>query len=353
VSDLAIDSSGALDTDEQTHAIEIKGPVDTVSISHIRFNHPRPADGSRSGDCLRMDGELDQLVKNVRVVDATFAACARSGVGIQDGVYGIQVEDSTFLSVGKTDIDAEPTSTGGDANLSIIGNLFQDVGSTSGTAVAIGGFSTPMDHVVVSNNIFRARGIRTYRVSNTTITGNVIEGGYGRIIDVENRADQMVIAGNIIHELPNSPSGPVIYIGHHSGGTASRVVVSHNVITNDNAAEAIHLESVRDVSIVDNDINVTVPATAFMAINMRSTIAPAEVIMISNNRIRGALAAAVYLAASPFTMGRVSIVGNQSAGTMASVRCAGGMFTKPIVHAANNWDGATGCPGVLFVAQLP
>ena len=50
VSDLAIDSSGALDTDEQTHAIEIKGPVDTVSISHIRFNQPRPADGSRSGD---------------------------------------------------------------------------------------------------------------------------------------------------------------------------------------------------------------------------------------------------------------------------------------------------------------
>src|SRR5262245_1927193 len=180
IRDLTIDTSLATNTDEQTHAIEVgsglgTGFVEDVRIERVRFVHPRTPDGSRKGDCLRLVGATpESSVRRVTVIGGTFTSCARSGIAIQRNVFDLVIQGNQFTEAGDQDIDSEPTGSGLNGSVAVIGNIFHDDTTVAqGTfAVTIGGISEPMARVTVAHNVFEGRGVNFYRSADTTVTGN-------------------------------------------------------------------------------------------------------------------------------------------------------------------------------------
>lgn len=365
IRDLTIDTSGASNTSEQFHAIEVgsgvgTGLVEDVRIDHVTFNHPGSTDGTRKGDCLRMVGNTPaSAVRRVTVIGGTFTACARSGIAIQRNVFDLIIQGNQFTQASDQDIDSEPS--GGvndrDGSISIIGNVFHDdpAKSQGDWSVTIGGIGGPMARVVIANNVFDGRGLDFYRAADVTISGNTFDAtmktGYG-VVEIENVAERMSISGNTIRR--RGSQGDLIRIMHHSGAVASNLVINANVFVNDTPGSGVVMESVQDVTVSNNDFRWTVPATGALGVYLRSTIRPATGVMISGNRFAGDLLSAVFFGATqPFN--QVSIVGNMQRGSGLALRCtssAGGGFVQPFVYAANNWTGSNQCAATL-VTQRP
>jgi hypothetical protein len=366
IRDLTIDSSLASNTDEQTHAIEVgsglgSGFVEDVRVERVRFVHPPTPDGTRKGDCLRLVGATpESSVRRVTVMGSTFTSCARSGIAIQRNVFDLVIEGNQFTEAGDQDIDSEPTGSGLNGGVAIVGNVFHDnVAVGQGDfAVTIGGISEPMGRVTLANNVFDGRGVNFYRTADTTVTGNTfdatMEQGRG-VINIENVAARLVVQGNNVRR--RGAAGSPIRVIHHSGGSASQLIIANNVLTNDTPGGGVDMESAQDVSVTGNEITWTVPAPQFAGVRLRSVIAPADGVMISGNRIAGpALMAGVFLGASPQPFKAVSIVGNLARGAALGLRCdqsVAGNYTQPIVHAANYWQAPNQCAAATLVPSLP
>jgi len=366
IRDLTIDTSAATNTDEQTHAIEVgsglgTGFVEDVRIERVRFVHPAATDGSRKGDCLRMVGATpESSVRRVTVIGSTFTSCARSGIAIQRNVFDLVIEGNQFTEAGDQDIDSEPTGSGLNGSVAVIGNVFHDDTTVAqGTfAVTIGGISEPMARVTVANNVFEGRGINFYRTADTTVTGNtfVTNMTEGRgVINIENVTERMVVQGNVVRR--SGVTGAPIRVIHHSGHGASHLVIANNVLTNDTPGGGVDMESAQDVTVSGNEITWTVPAPQAAGVRLRSVIVPADGVMISGNRIAGpSLMAGVFLGASPQPFKAVSIVGNMARGAARALRCdqsVAGNYTQPIVHAANYWQAPVQCAAATLVSSLP
>lgn len=365
IRDLTIDTSATSNTSEQFHAIEVgsgigTGPVEDVRIDHVRFVHPSPADGTRKGDCLRFVGNTPaSAVRRVTVIGGTFTSCARSGIAIQRNAFDLVIQGNQFTHASDQDIDSEPSGGADDLNgsISIVGNVFRDDPSVAqgDWSVTIGGVGGPMARVVVANNIFEGRGIDFYRASDVTISGNTfdatMETGYG-VIEVENVADRMSVTGNTVRR--RGLAGPLMRVTHHSGAFASNLAVASNIFVNDTPGGGIVMESVQDVTVAGNDFRWNVAAPTAPGVYLRSTIRPADGVMISGNRFAGDLLSAVFFGATkPFQ--QVSIVGNMHRGAGLALRCdtsPGGGYAQPIVHASNNWSGGKQC-GATLVPERP
>ncbi|HEU4403908.1 MAG TPA: right-handed parallel beta-helix repeat-containing protein [Polyangiaceae bacterium] len=364
IRDLTIDTSATSNTSEQFHAIEIgsglgTGPVEDVRIDHVGFRHPEPADGSRKGDCLRLVGATPaSAVRRVTVIGGTFTSCARSGIAIQRNVFDLIVQGNQFTHASDQDIDSEPSGGPGDLNgsIAIVGNVFRDDPAVAqgDWSVTVGGIGGPMARVVVANNVFEGRGLASYRASDVTVTGNAfdatMESGYG-VIEVGNVADRVSVAGNAVRR--RGAAGPLLRAVHHSGAFATNLAVTGNVFVNDTPGGGIVMESVQDVSVSDNDFRWNVAAPAAPGIYLRSTIRPADGVMIAGNRLAGDLLAAVFFGATqPFQ--QVSLVGNMHRGAGLALRCdtsPGGGYAQPIVYAANNWAGGKQCAAAALVSE--
>jgi hypothetical protein len=365
IRDLTIDTSQATNTDEQFHAIQIgngvgTGTVEDVRIDQVRFDHPDTGGGFRKGDCLRMVGNTAQsAVRRVTVIGGTFTRCARSGIAIQRNVFDLVIQGNQFTNASDQDIDSEPTGGVSDLNgsISVIGNVFRDdVSVAQGDfAVTIGGIGGPMARVIVSGNIFEGRGINFYRASDVALTGNTfvatMESEYG-VINSGNVLERVSITGNSIRR--SGVAGAAIRLMHQSGKAPGSVVIANNVITQDTAGSGILTESAQNLTVANNEMTWTVPAPSALGFYLRSTIRPADGIMISGNRINAqGLLAAVFLGAAPQPFRAVSVVGNMARGAAVSLRCDGaGLFEQPIVHAANNWETVPTC-AVPLVPSRP
>jgi hypothetical protein len=360
IQDLGFDTSLATNTDEQTHVIRVVGPADGTAIERVEFNHPHPAI-SRSGDCIQLIGNgpapgattPNDIVRNTRIVGVTFDTCARSDLMIQRGVQGLLVSGSTFRSAGDTPIDSEPTSYGTVSDIAIVGNTFPDVGELGSTyAATFAGWDQPARNIVVTGNMFARRGIAFYRTSNVTITGNVMSASAGRVLLLENTASNVVVSSNVIHEQTATNPDYALYVANHgsNSGTASHVVIQGNEIINDNAVGGVWIAGATDVSFVNNDVQGTVAAPAFMALLITPSIVDVDSVMVSNNRFASpGWKAAVWMsqlsAGYPYHFGRVSVVGNMSRGTTYGLVCntPATTFAGSVVSVANNWSGSTVC----------
>ena len=103
------------DWDEQSHLVEIVGPLTGAEIDHVRFVYPLTAGVSR-GDCIRLRCYPESRCWDVTGHHNTFAGCARSGVSIHSGLHGSRLPDgtcstrfhhNTFDGVADQDLDGE------------------------------------------------------------------------------------------------------------------------------------------------------------------------------------------------------------------------------------------------------
>jgi hypothetical protein len=73
--------------DEQSHVIEVIGPLAGGELSYVTISHPSVA-GSRRGDCMRILGRPNQRVWDQHIHHVTFQSCARSSIAIYAGLHG-------------------------------------------------------------------------------------------------------------------------------------------------------------------------------------------------------------------------------------------------------------------------
>lgn len=159
---LAIDTSAATNTDEQTHAIAIGSgvcatangtcslPVADVTVRDVVFDHPAIA-GSRKGDCVRVLGNTPATaVERVTIIGGSFVSCARSGIGVQRNVLSLTVLGNHFgEQIGDTAFDGEATT--GDK---IAGNIIRRHGvSGSGIRITPHSGGIPAQVTVTGNTI--------------------------------------------------------------------------------------------------------------------------------------------------------------------------------------------------------
>jgi hypothetical protein len=360
--DFVIDTSGMTNTDEQTHAIAIgtgvctsangtcSMPVVDVSVERIRFVHPGLA-GFRKGDCIRLLGNTAATeVLRTEIMGNTFTDCARSDVGIQRNVNSLTIIGNHFASP-RVDqhIDGEATGGEGDERIEIIGNTFDSPGTTQGDyAVAL----TSYKHAVISGNVFNGRGLSLYRSTDSVVTGNVFDATAkatsSGVIEIANVSDRTVIVSNVIYR--RGAAGTGIRVTPHSGGMPSELTITDNAITNDTDGVGIYMESPQDVTISNNSIRFPTSTANTIGVMLRAISRPIDGVMISNNRIVGALYAGVRLAASPQPFVDVTLTGNQARGSSFGLRCEGTGGFQPIIALGNKW-GPTACSATIITGE--
>jgi hypothetical protein len=370
IQQLTIDTSAALDTDEQTHAIAIGSgvcsstngtcsmPVSDVTVSDVTFVHPPATDGHRKGDCIRLLGNTATTpVERVTIMGSSFTDCARSGIGVQRNVFSLAVLGNHFgVQIGDTPFDAEATGDGPDDGLRLIGNSFADGTATFSAAL------TTYDHATITGNTFAGRGLSLFRTQDAVVADNTFDvtaiSGAG-VVEVENVADGDKITDNLIrrHGVP----GPGIRVVPHSGGIPQRVTVDNNTIILDGDSSGVVVESASDISIRDNDVTFNDAAPDGSGVFLRATVAAMDGLTITGNTFAGPLSsagggtylAAVRLAASPNPIDGVTVALNASRGAIASLLCATtspGVFRQPIVSLGNRWNVAPACAGATLVS---
>lgn len=364
---LAIDTSATTNTDEQTHAIAIGSgvcttasgtcsmPIADVTVRDVSFTHP-PTPGSRKGDCIRLLGNTTATpVRRVTIEGSSFVNCARSGIGVQRNVLSLAVLGNHFgEQIGDTAFDGDPTGSGTDDDLRLIGNSFADSRVTATASI------TSYDHVTITGNTFAGRGIGLDRTRNVVIADNTFEvnevAGVG-VIDSINIADGLKIDNNVIRR--HGVAGPAIRVTPHSGGIPQQVSITGNTIIDDGNADAIYGESVRNIGIRDNDITLNDPAPDGSGIHLQGINGPIDEVMVTGNSIAGPLSAtggntyfaAVRLDSRPEQIRGVTVALNSSRGALRSLQCfqsAAGGFPQPFVSSGNRWNIAPTCTGAIL-----
>jgi Right handed beta helix region len=364
VQGLAIDTSAATNTDEQTHAIEIGSgicsagngtcsmPVADITIRDVRFRHPASGvAGVRKGDCVRLLGnDAATQVKRVTITGSSFISCARSGIGVQRNVSSLAVLGNHFgEQIGDTPFDSEATGGDWDDGLRLEGNSFANAPATFSATV------TTYRHATVTGNTFADRGIFLYRTQDVVVSDNTFDvtapDGSG-VIESENVASGDKIDNNTIRR--HGAAGPGIRVTPHSGGVPQHVTISDNTISVDGDSSGIVVESPSDIGIRDNDITFTEAAPDGMGVYARATAVAMNGMMITGNTVTGPLSAsggntyfaAVQLHAGPFAISGVTVAMNSSHGALRSLVCSqsvAGNFPEPIVSFGNRWNIAPTC----------
>jgi hypothetical protein len=370
IDNMLLSGSGAYNTEEQTHLVQIGGgPVENVSLHHLWFYHPaRQKTGlsggtEKGGDCIRLLGNPNKAVRFVHISDSQFLDCDRSAISFQREVYDTIVDSNIFMSVGDQHIDQEPTGVGAMGRLVVTNNLFMG-GDQSSHSVALTGNAVdqPAAEIVFSQNVMFGRGLSLYNVQRAVVSDNVIMGRIGSaeaVVQGRKANSDVVLRGNHIERLAGSAVGPVVSVVPHNSGFPTRWKIDGNRIVSSVDGFGLNLESIANVSIGNNDFEFRGPtADTYTAIRLLASQAQLENALVLGNRAVGPLGGLVQLSPGSHAIGAVSIVGNMSHGASTGILCKGGSsFTRPVVHSGNYYDGATSvakCPTSLaLVAQYP
>ncbi len=371
IDNLLLSGSGAWNTEEQTHLIQIgAGPVENVSMHHLWFYQPvrqkvglAAGTSEKGGDCIRLMGAPGKAVRYVHISDSQFLDCDRSSVSFQREVYDTIIDSNMFMAVGDQHIDQEPTGVGALGRLVVTNNLFMG-GAQGAHAVALTGnaIDQPAAEIVFSQNVLFGRGLSLMNVQRAVVSDNVILGKIGSaegVVHARKASSDVVMRGNHIERLAGSAVGPVVSVVPHNSGFPSRWKIDGNRIVSAVDGFGLNLESISNVSVGNNDFEFRGPtANTYTAIRLMASQGALENVLVLGNRAVGPLGGMLQLSPGGYSIGAVSIVGNMSHGAPTGILCKGGSaFTRPVVHSGNYYDGATSvsnCSSALsLVAQYP
>ena len=207
LADLTLDTSALVNTEEQTHAVHVRGPALHVTIRGVWFYHPQRGGTETTlggGDCIKVVS-YETETSSTLIMGNHFVLCDRSGVSSVGGFRGMTIQGNTFYDTGDQDIDIEANNLGHD--LIVTNNVFLLGAVTSGTfAVAL---SAPrLDRFVFSDNILNGRGVFIYSARGGTITGNTILSTRGgdKSLEIIKANDDITISNNVI--VRTSTAGP-------------------------------------------------------------------------------------------------------------------------------------------------
>ncbi len=374
VSELSIDTTALVNTEEQTHAIQITAPALHVSVSRIWFYHPSRGGTSGTlggGDCLKIVGystAIPPRIVSAAIADSQFVECDRSGIASIGGFYGLTITGSTFHNTGDQDIDVEGNNPAG--SLVAADNVFL-MGPRAQSSLSISYTAPSLDLFTFSNNVVDGRGLILYSAKRGVITGNTItiRKGYEPAIKILKASGDVAISGNTIVRTAAANAASLVWIAHLNTGMPGTFVLTGNVLRNEtNWAQSVISEAA-SLTMASNSLEWAPPAEAVLG-SVRSLIAvqgiDAKVLSfaLTDNTLRGPATQFVQLRGDRYGIGSVTVQGNTGVGAQPTpgglppigVRCeltstlpltAAGAVPAipigPVVISGNNWPASTGC----------
>lgn len=355
IRDFAIDTTDATNADEQTHAIATSGncsmalgtcrPITGLTITRITFTHPPAPDGGRKGDCIRLLGNtVATAVTDVTISGIVGAFCARAFVEIQRGLHHVTITGNQTTFCGDQCVDSEPTgdSTATDDDIVITDNRFDCAdGSQGDSDVSLGGAGEPMRRVTMKRNTL-CRGVRTYRIADSVISGNTIGGamrGPGGVVEIGNVCSGLLVEDNTITR--SGAPGPMVRAVPHSGGLCGQLTVRDNSMIQGTGGHGVWLESVSTSQIAGNSIQWTTPAPTAIGVYDRATLGRVTDLRVTDNVLIGSIGTAVMLSAAPYAFGEGVVVLGEMLD--AGIECIGSGGFAPMEYEHGSVP-SLGCP---------
>jgi len=362
VQDMTFETSDATNTSEQTHAMGTTGlcspgnckPIGPLLYQRLVIHHPRPADGRRKGDGIRLLGDSPAVaIHGVVIANVAFTSCARSCIQPQRGVHGLVIRDSEFWA--QQPIHGE--SSGGsvpleDEDADIYSNTFHTTeldGAPLPTDydIALSGppGSGPYDRIRIHSNV-GSRGYYLYRTSNLEIYDTFISVNMhtpGGVIEVGNRCDSTSIHGVTLQR--SGVAGPLIRLTTRDASACSNARVADSVLVQNTQGHGIHAESVDGLQVERVTMVWGVPAPDHAGVWHRATTVRINSMTVHDSWMAGPVGTAVTLSSTPGGIGIAHVIDNRARGNVAGLRCLGNAVTS--VEYTLNQLGSVSCPYVL------
>lgn len=351
ISDLGIDTTAMSNTSEQTHAVAIgtgvcdvnpcTKRVSNVTLERVRLVHPKPADGSRKGDCVKALGNTEAMsVVNARLIGVDFLSCARSGITIQRNVLGMTIDASYFDGdhIEGTMVDGEATGGGWDRRLAITGTTFvRTLPGGDSYAVTL----TSQTNYQITGNTFVGRGLFAYRTTDGTIGPNTFDCTdcvSAGVIELRNQAERIAIGGNTIRRRGSPGNG--IHLSPQSGGFPTGIAIVGNVVVNETDGACVYAHSISD-AIVANNLCVGDGAPGVVGLYVAAISRPVELVVATGNAFRGfGYAAVLFGAGYGYGFSGTSVSANVSASS-GPMKCPA--VPMGLVHTPNAWSAGDAC----------
>jgi hypothetical protein len=339
IEDLYLDSTLLTHNNEQTHAIQLSGLAERITISQVWFDHPERA--GRGGDCIKIVGSNEAPV-SAKIESSWFVRCDRSGVASTGGGRSLLINGNTFFDVGNQDIDIEASKPSSSVTIS---NNHMFVGPSPNGSYSVG--ITTATRVVFSNNHLFGRGVMFFNVdtasiSDSTIFRTVSERGEP-VIELMKAAKNITI-NNVLAVRAITTPGAVIRAGHHSSAYPSGIQIMNSSLRSASDAALIAVGTATDLTVSGNRLERTVGTTwaGSRAIEVVGTLAKTEQTLISGNMIIGQFDSAIRLKGTGEGIGNVTMGNNSAPGAVTGLICTSSSgITGRLVSSGNNWPSTT------------
>ena len=359
-----IDTSGLVNTEEQSHAVHLtdmpvhSGPSHHNTIRGNIFYHPQRGGTNTSlggGDCIKAGGYSTpsstgaSLTISLEVSGNHFVDCDRSGVASIGGFRGLVIKGNIFYQTGDQDLDIEGNNDGED--LVVSGNVFQ-AGVKSGGGFAVSLAAPNVRRAVFSDNVLNGRGLFVGGAKRLVISGNVIEQKQSGApaLQVIKNVDEVIVVGNTIVRLSTALPQQVVTFTHHNSGSPGTILFSDNLVRSETTtATTLNIQSALTVTLVGNRFEWAPPSTPVGTTALVSVTGAArrtEALVVTGNMFSGPVARPIQWHGKNAGMGAVTLTGNTAIGATGGAHCqeepTGVNPLGPQVSSGNNWPAYQG-----------
>ena len=333
IRDLAIDGSGATDTEEQTHLVELGPDTRDVVIANVVLGPMRGPDQrvgqGIGGDCVRLLGEPGHEVADVTIADSRLIDCDRSGVAFQRALADIALVRDTITGAGDTPIDFEPTGRGAITDVALVDlTIHHPAAAQSAWAVTLGGTGPDLaSRVLLERSTLDGGGVGMINVADIELADNFItahpRGGARPTISVIRRGANIRVVRNTIARPAGSDPGFVIRASHNNGAAPHDLTIEDNAIAQGTAHPVIGAISASGLAVRRNTIEYTAADPSISIVQASAVIADIAGLAVEDNDVRGAAGALVAATLrADHKLSAVALHGNRGA-RLAAMRCQG------------------------------
>lgn len=274
VSDLTFDGSERVNTQEQTHLLQLTGPTRHVVVERARFALPAHG-GSSGGDCVRLLGTPVNRVQDTTIRDTVGVDCDRSFVGVQRGVDGLVVERSESVVVGDQAIDFEPSGASNFAPNPIVQNVLirqvtlrrgpnaQGANTVTIAGDTAGGLTAPVQNVTLTDSVIEDGGVFVIDAHDVTLSRLNLHSRPGLAqapVLARNQIRNFRVMDSVIERQAASGDGSAIRIAADTGAAAIDALVSGVRVIQATTGPLVHTTKLARLVISGAQLDYTGPA---------------------------------------------------------------------------------------------
>lgn len=350
--DIRLDGSGLTNPTTGCHLLQIgdgTGVVQTVQVFGCHFTGMVAG----SGDGVFMQGAVADRTSRVWVADSTFDGIGRYGVHITDSVNNVFVVEN-YLTNCVRDIVLDSAIDSGNNVLSILGNHIDHTGSDKLAIQIIGGASSLVSHLAMSNNVVIGGFVEVSNVQWGTTLGNIQTSGdfasanaawryFGSVTDV-------TFLANFVDRTSGASAGPCVACEASGGSSPVRINVRTNLMLQEvTGAGFVKFTDTDRCAMTGNTGRATnAGASSAYGYEVVASTGAVDNILIAGNSLSaaaGSYAAGVHLFASGNDIVNALVQGNSGTQVdygLALEKTGGHAVTGKVMYAGNNYDAATG-----------